>query len=379
VLTGFPWNAVGYSWVDVPTVAQATALVGIFGLGLATLLVVLVPAAWFGGQGSRRAGRLGTGAAFLLAAAIVGFGAHRLADAEAGFVPNVMLRLVQPNIAQTMKLDRSAVLDTLHRLQALSAQPSANPSSLTAVIWPETAVPFALTTDPDARAAVARSAPPGGLLITGALRVSRPAGATTDTPVDLFNALAAVDADAAVVASYDKAHLVPFGEYVPLRRFLPFGQIVPGGRFTPGPGPRTVDLPGLPPASPLICYEVIFPGAVVDETHRPSWLLNVTNDGWFGNSAGPRQHFAMARMRAVEEGLPLVRVANTGISAVVDPWGRVQARLALGESGVLDQPLPVAVSSPPLYTWWGDLPTLLIVFSILGLAFLTGKTQQNRD
>jgi apolipoprotein N-acyltransferase len=187
--------------------------------------------------------------------------------------------------------------------------------------------------------------------------------------VEIWNSLQALNHQGEIVATYDKAHLVPFGEYVPLRGILPLAKITAGGiNFTAGKGAATVDLPGLPPASPLICYEVIFPGEVVDRANRPSWLLNLTNDGWFGLSAGPYQHLAAARLRAVEEGLPLVRAANTGISAVVDPYGRVIGEIPLGTQGVLDSTLPLALSPSAPFAAIGLAAPLLLLLIISGLA-----------
>jgi apolipoprotein N-acyltransferase len=181
--------------------------------------------------------------------------------------------------------------------------------------------------------------------------------------------MVAVDHDGNIRASYDKSHLVPFGEYVPLRGILPMQKITPGAiDFSAGPGPRTITLPGLPPFSPLICYEAIFPGAVVDPAHRPAWLLNITDDAWYGFTSGPFQHLAIARLRAIEEGLPLARAGDNGISAMFDPYGRVTARLALDDVGVLDVKLPEPLP-PTLYSRIGDIPffaaMLLIVAALL--------------
>jgi apolipoprotein N-acyltransferase len=176
----------------------------------------------------------------------------------------------------------------------------------------------------------------------------------------VWNSVQAVNAAGEIVATYDKFHLVPFGEYMPLRGLLPFDKLTAGAvDFSAGPGPQTIALPGLPPASPLVCYEVIFPGNVTDHQTRAGWLLNVTNDGWFGISTGPHQHLASARLRAVEEGLPLARAANTGISAIVDSYGRLRMSLALGSTGVLDGPLPAALPPTP-YARYGDFIFLLM-------------------
>jgi len=354
--TGFPWNLYAYVWAGWPPVAQLAAWIGAYGLTVATVLVAALPAAaWTrDGRVSRRGAAVA--AAGVLALALAGSaGTARLAAAPAGPTPDApVLRLVQPNIPQSEKWDRDRVSENVARHLALSAEGGeAAMGRLAATIWPETAVPFFLEREPRVRDALADVAPPGGLLITGVPRAGPP-----DEPPRYWNSLSAVDRDGRLVATYDKVHLVPFGEYVPFRRFLPIDKVTPGSvDYSPGPGPRTIDLPGLPPVSPLICYEAIFPGAVVARGGaRPGWLLNVTNDAWYGETAGPHQHFAIARLRAVEEGLPLVRVATTGVSGVVDAYGRTVARLGLGEGGVLDVALPAPTAAPTLYARLGDGP-----------------------
>ena len=209
------------------------------------------------------------------------------------------------------------------------------------VVWPETASPFLLQTDAEARAAIAEAAGNRTALV-GAVRFDQ-AGRPR-------NSLFAVLPGGRLDGIYDKWHLVPFGEYQPGWLPLPV-QVVPGGGFQSGPGPRTLHVPGLPPVGPLICYEAIFPAQVVDEADRPAWLVNITNDAWFGNSTGPRQHLAAARLRAVEEGLPLMRAANTGISAVTDGFGRILVEAPLGAEAVLDSPLPQALAPTWQYRW----------------------------
>ena len=225
------------------------------------------------------------------------------------------------------------------------------------MIWPETAVPYVFDGSDAFLRALAQGAPPGGLLVTGIVRstsaknrAARQATMRSSVsgkgPPHIWNSVVAVTAQGALVARYDKHHLVPFGEYVPLRDWNPLPKLTAGRMdFSAGPGPTTLSLPGLPPASPLVCYEAIFPGGVTAPGRpRPRWLLNVTNDAWFGRSSGPYQHLAAARLRAVEEGLPLVRAANTGISALVDAYGRVTAQLPLGTRGALDVALPDPVA-----------------------------------
>jgi apolipoprotein N-acyltransferase len=233
-------------------------------------------------------------------------------------------------------------------VRAAGVAPGAPP---TVVVWPETAVAYLL----DAGAAMpglAGAVPEGGTLLFGAARVEGER---------VYNSVLALAADGSVRWAFDKAHLVPFGEYVPFRGILPIDPIVQGSRdFSPGPGPATLALPGVPSVSPLVCYEAIFPGGVVGAGERPGWLLNLTNDAWYGRSSGPYQHQAITRMRAVEEGLPIVRAANTGISFVADPFGRTLGELALGVTGSLDAPLPVALP-PTVYSRLGDLPVLLMI------------------
>jgi apolipoprotein N-acyltransferase len=189
---------------------------------------------------------------------------------------------------------------------------------------------------------------------------------------EVFNSLAVVDHSGSIIGSYDKFHLVPFGEYMPLRNVLPLEPVAAGAiDFSAGPGPRTLRLPGLPSVSPLICYEAIFPAAVSERSNRPDWLLNVTNDGWYGKTAGPHQHLAIARVRAVEEGLPMVRAANTGISAIIDSSGRFTGYLGLGREGVLDGSLPVAIEST-FYARFGDLFFLLLTVTAALIISTTG-------
>jgi apolipoprotein N-acyltransferase len=217
-------------------------------------------------------------------------------------------------------------------------------------------VSFVVQPESPALPVMAEAAPPGGYLLAGAPR----AGAQIEDGV--WNSLLAIDSAGHLRASYDKVHLVPFGEYVPLRSILPLPKITAGSiDLSSGPGPRTLDLPGLPAVGPSICYEDIFPEGVMDSSRRPGWLLNVTNDAWFGFSSGPFQHFAMARVRSVEQGLPLVRSANNGISGVVDPYGRIVKRLALDDVGVLDAELPTALSKNTVYGSIGDWILLLLL------------------
>jgi len=262
-------------------------------------------------------------------------------------------------------------------LLALSASRGAD--KVTAIVWPEAAAPPLLERFPDERHAIAAVVPRGGLLLTGAERAEPVAGWP---PRHIWNSVIALDERGMIIATYDKAHLVPFGEYVPWRGILPMDRIAPGmGDLSAGPGPRTLTLPGLPPTGPLVCYEAIFPGAVIDPAQRPQWLLNVTNDAWYGVSSGPFQHLAIARVRAVEEGLPLVRAANNGVSTVIDPYGRIArqigdgqaARLDLDSIGVIDVALPRALGATP-YERFRDEIFFAAALLILAIAAMLSRT-----
>lgn len=332
VLTGFPWNLWGSVWA-VPGPAgdvmiQPAALVSAHGLTLATLVAASFPVL---GR------RWRTGIAVLLAA-WAGFGAVRLA-ADPPSRTDLQVVIVQGDVAEGLKWNQALALRIFARYLALTEQAVGrlHAGSPAVVVWPETASPFLLQTDKAARDAVARAAS-GAVALVGAVRFDQ-----ANRP---RNSLFAIEPDASVAAIYDKRHLVPFGEYEPSWLPLAFAVDAAGG-FAPGAGSSTLSVPGMPPAGALICYEAIFPGQVVDRAARPDWLVNVTNDAWFGNSSGPRQHLAAARMRAVEEGLPLMRAANTGISVGFDANGRELGRIGLDQAGTLTLALPKPLPPTP--------------------------------
>ncbi|WP_370154365.1 apolipoprotein N-acyltransferase [Ferrovibrio sp.] len=355
VLTGFPWNLLGYVWADHPPAMQAAALVGSHGLGALTFLAAAGLALALR-PGSGRRARL---AALLLPAGfalVVLAGQLRLVQAPERFVDGVQLRLVQPSIAQTLKWQPELRQKHLEQQIALSRRPAAVPP--THIVWSETAIPYLIDEAGALRQALAQLVPPQGALVAGAIR--RRFG--DDGGMIVYNSLFALNGAGNVANYYDKLHLVPFGEYLPLRRWLhPLGlDALAAGSvdFTAGESAAPLLLDGLPPARPLICYEAIFPAEIAGAgALRPGLLLNITNDAWFGHSSGPYQHFASARMRAVEQGLPLVRAANNGISAIVDPYGRVIASLGLDATGTVDGPLPAAIAAP-LFAVWGDGPAV---------------------
>jgi apolipoprotein N-acyltransferase len=355
VMTGLPWNPVGSVWDFSLPVLQFGALGGIWGLSLLTYLVFLAPALLAVSGHGRAVAALTLG----LPAMLWLGGSLRLAANPESMVPGVNLRIVQAAVAQANKWKDEQREANLRDHIALTRGPGFE--TVTAVIWPETAVSYFLDLDRLHRQMTAAAVPPGGLLLTGAPRIT-PKGVE---PFRIWNSLMAVTDSAEIAAIYDKAHLVPFGEYVPLRGILPIAKITHGGTdFSAGPGPVTLDLPGLPPAAPLICYEAIFPDAIIArDQKRPGWIVNVTNDGWFGISSGPHQHLSASRMRSIEEGLPQARAANTGISAVIDPSGRIIARLGLGERGILDAPLPQSLAATPYSRLGNVIPALMLLLT----------------
>lgn len=381
VLTGFPWNLAGHVWTFSPTMVQAAALAGVFGLSLLTVTVAAMPAVLTATPCDARS-RIALLAALVLLPLLAAGGALRLSNAPSYAVPapgspanpslveDVRLRIVQAGIPQRLKWRAEFRRDHLMRHVALSRAAGGIPP--THIVWPETAVPYFLVNDAAAREVVAQAVPRNGLLLTGTVRYeAAEAGGRR-----LFNSAIALAGDGTIRAVYDKVHLVPFGEYVPLGALLPLDKIVTGaGDFVSGAGPEVLELPGLPAFAPLICYEAIFPDSVSASPRRHHWLLNLTNDGWFGTGAGPRQHLAISAMRAVEQGLPLVRSAGTGISAVIDPYGREIARLEIGAIGVLDTGLPRPLP-PTLFAEYGA--AIYLILTALFFALALGLFRQHR-
>jgi apolipoprotein N-acyltransferase len=365
ILTGFPWILIGQTWSGssgvLVAMLQSTALFGTYGLSLVTVLIAALPACLgYPGPGGRRIAPPALG--FLLLAVLIAWGGLRLDHGPDPSVPKVRLRVLQTAIPQSASWSQAEAVRELDQTIDLASGPGFD--TVTDEIWPESSIEFMINRDTDLRAALTRAVPPNGLLLAGTLR-----GNDTGPITQIWNSVGVIDHAGRLIAAYDKFHLVPFGEYVPFRSILRFNTIVADRfDFSTGPGPRTFALPGLPPVGPIICYEAIFPHAVADETHRPDWLVNVTNDAWFGISTGPYQHLAIARIRAVEEGLPLVRSANGGISAIVDAHGRILRRLPLGASGTIDGALPEALPATP-YARFGDALLVLLVIPLLGVAF----------
>jgi apolipoprotein N-acyltransferase len=365
-LTGFPWNAYGYALSEPLPLAQTASLIGLWGMTFLTVSIFASPAALIDRTRERTMPWRAPAAAVALLAIMGLFGAIRLSLHPTALVAGAKLRLMQPNLQQDAKFNYAAKAEVMKKYLALSDRASGPQSTgvrdATILIWPESAFPFFLTREADAMAEIADLLPKGTVLITGSVRAPDLPPGTRITRA--YNSIYVIDHDGSVLAVYDKLHLVPFGEFLPFQNLmekLGFEQLtrVQGG-FIPGTVRHALPIPGAPRALPLICYEAIFPGDVARRGERPGWIVNLTNDGWFGISTGPYQHLQQARMRAIELGLPLVRSANTGVSAVIDPVGRTLASLDLGVEGVLDSSLPAAIP-PTIYARVGDVPAAMIV------------------
>lgn len=360
IFTGFPWALIGHVWIDTP-VSQAAAWTGALGLSALTLLLALLPV--LAGQGPRRIAA-GAALSLLIGGAIWAGGALRLA-APVAADRDIMLRVVQPNAEQRLKWDPEWAEVFLYRLLDLSGAPGRRDL----VIWPETAVNFLLDDAGDWLPVMSRTA--AAPLLIG---IQRREGTR------YFNSLATIGEGGAIGGLYDKFHLVPFGEYIPfgdqLAR-LGIGAFAAqaGNGYSEGPGPVIMELPGLPDFQPLICYEAIFSQHLRGLPQRPGWLLQVTNDSWFGQISGPYQHLAQARLRSIESGLPLVRAANTGISAIIDARGQVREMLPLGAAGKIDALLPAAL---PQTVWMriGDWPILVLTLLALGAAIRDARRRR---
>ena len=336
LFTGFPWNAVGYGAMPVPLLMQSSGIVGIAGMNALAVFVFAAPAL----IGTRRGRGPGLALAALLLAAHIGYGYYALHIAPTPEGEATVVRLVQPVIDQAMKLDDSARAQIFERHLALSAaKPAEGGKRPDIVVWPETSIPFILTDNPDALVRIAAVLEDDQVLIAGAVRTE---SAGSGKAPRYYNSIYTVDGRGQITGAADKVHLVPFGEYMPFADLLESLGVdavaMPGG-FSAAREPQLLTALGKG-FYPLICYEAIFPSEITEAADTAAALLNVTNDAWFGRTPGPYQHFQQARLRAVERGLPLIRAANNGISAVVDARGRVVAGLSHDVPGFVDATIP---------------------------------------
>ncbi|MFD0917409.1 apolipoprotein N-acyltransferase [Pseudahrensia aquimaris] len=361
VWTGFPWNLPGYALMPSPLMMQSVGLVGAYGMTLVTLFITASPAIFAPGDGVRkRRVRAVLASALVLLVAHAGYGAWALSRATDDVVANVKLRLVQPNIDQREKWkpeNAGPIFRSYLELSNTNAGPQANgANAFTHIIWPESAFPFILSEQQQALGAIRNTIGPNTTLISGAMR--RESGDA------IFNSALVINGEAQIVAARDKTQLVPFGEFLPAQSFLEsmgFQQLTKQqGGFAQGLTRAPVSLPGAPAFLPLICYEVVYSGPLNAGEERPGWIVNLTNDAWFGNTSGPYQHAHQTRVRGVEQGIPIVRVANSGITFVSDAWGRIDKQLPFGARAVLDSDLPVAAAATP-FSRNGNFPIALFV------------------
>jgi len=338
IFTGFPWGLLAYVWAETP-LFQLLAFVGPHGLGLITLLLGFVPLVasrnlWIGGAYTVVA----TTAIWLAAE-------FRIPDTIQS--TSTIVRVIQPNAPQNLKWRRDMVPVFFERM--LKQTRAAAPIRPDVVIWPETSIPFMLGDNTAALEIISQAAGPDTQLIAGIRRVQ---------DNRLYNSMIYLDQAGGILAVYDKHHLVPFGEYIPFAGILSrFGirglAAEDGAGFSAGSGVRIIRAKGLPDFLPLICYEAIFPGLAQLGNERPGWLLHLTNDAWFGSYSGPFQHLVQIRARAIEQGLPVARSANTGVSAIIDPFGQIVGRIPLNEAGYLDANLPAPLPAT-LYSRWSE-------------------------
>jgi apolipoprotein N-acyltransferase len=364
LLSGFPWNTFGYALTEPLVLAQSVSLIGIWGLTFLTVMICASPAVLADSKGDIR----NTFWAPLMSGAILviltTYGTIRLWEHPTQYVSGVKLRVMQPNLQQNEKFNYSAkdrVMAHYLKLSRFDSRAEEGAHNSTVLIWPESAFPFLLTREPDALAQIAALLTSDTQLITGAMRAADTTATSRITSA--YNSLYVIDSRGSIRSIYDKVHLVPFGEYLPFQQLLEklgLQQLTKQtGGFIAGDHRRTVDLANAPAMLPLICYEAIFFDAAVPAGERPGWLVNVTNDGWFGVSSGPYQHLQQARVLAIATGLPLVRAANTGISAIIDPVGRIITKLPLDSEGIIDSRLPQRLQSTT-YMTMGEGPVALL-------------------
>ncbi len=376
ILTGFPWNMAGQSFAASLPLMQSAAFVGVYGMSFLTILIAGSLAAL--GE-TKKSAFLAPLSALLLLLALYAGGQARLAGAAAGGEETEetapIILIVQPNVPQARKWSRSHRQENIarHLLPSRDALSRAS-SRRRLLIWPESALPLLFDREETLRRRIASWMRPSDMLLTGALRMEGE-GETRRA----YNALLVMDWRGRIAARQDKVHLTPFGEYLPFQDFLEslgLRQLTRlRGGFTPGEERRVIRAQPMPPFAALICYEIVFPDEVPGTKTRPAFLVNVTNDGWFGVSPGPYQHLEQARLRAAENGLPLARAANTGVSAMIDPYGRLLSSLPLNEAGLIRAALPEALA-PTFYALYGySLPLLFLLAQTLLLVFLPVLSQ----
>lgn len=369
VLTGFPWNPIGHTAMPTPLLMQSASIVGIEGMNALAVFFFALPAVLGLGRHRKR----GILLLVLLAAAHIGFGYVRLRDAAEDKKDGLVVRLVQPSINQSEKWDNAARDKIFAKLLALSAaKPVEGAKQPDIIVWPETAIPFLMNERPDAYSAIGDMLQPGQILLAGAVRQEGDRDAGEE--VRYYNSLLVIGDNGELISASDKQHLVPFGEYLPMESLLrSFGltEIVntPGG-FSSGGQRKNIILSNGIKLNPLICYEGIFPREIVASDGRADAMVNVTNDAWYGNTPGPYQHLRFTQLRSVEQGMPLLRVANNGITASIDSYGRINDALQLNAIATIDTRISGSLQ-PTLYVLYGRI---IFSFILMALVLIAGLT-----
>ncbi len=372
LFTGFPWNLFGYTWAGTPEILQTVFVSDVYGLTLLTILWMTLPGFLIVSRSSPRS--VVSAAAFILlsAAASYSYGFWRVQNTPVRMIPDVTVRLVQPNIPQEEKWDGALLQENYELLLALS-ESDGTEKGTTYIVWPESALSYLIMRNPlnqNRMQAVLQNYNGKAYLMTGALQFDPQTG-------DYFNSLLFFDQNAENTMAYNKSHLVPFGEYIPFQKWIPLEPVTRFTGFRSGNGPRHFTTPEGLLYSPLICYEIIFPGAVTD--HReppPDFMVNVTNDAWYGDSPGPRQHLIQAVFRAVEEGIPVIRSANTGISAMIDPLGHITYQAPLSERAVENLEIPVIDKKILFFQKHKTTVFLFITVALLGFSIIKRRPAQ---
>jgi apolipoprotein N-acyltransferase len=377
ILTGFPWNLFGYTWAGFLPVAQIASFSDVYCLTALTIL-------WASAAGFLFIYKAGTakkmsvaGVLILTFVASLLFGVNRLKTPPIDR-DDISFVLVQPNISQSEKWTADLLPQHFNtHLDLTESEGLTAPKSVktTYVIWPETAIPLPFTAHPDAKSMIAQALqyyPETAFLLSGAVTRSL-------DEKGYHNSLVTYNRDGEIVQTFNKFHLVPFGEYMPLQEILPLSPVVGFSGFKSGPGPQTVSVSEGFSFSPLVCYEIIFPGHVTAKDEpRPDAIINVTNDSWYGISAGPYQHFAQARFRAIEEGIPVIRVANSGFSGVIDPHGKIISRTELYEKKTLRINLPQSLKKKN-YISYLSIGMILLTLIISYFLKVTTDSHANHD
>ena len=370
ILTGFPWNLIGTTLNFNLEMLQGASIFGTYGLSLCVLLSTSAPTLWLKERSPQNL-MAAIGLTILPLLSLYIYGTIRLQNKETAF-SDYNVRIVQPSIPQNMKWSRDSLENNFQEYINLSQQNGIENIDL--IVWGETASPFPLELSDKHREMAADILPPNTMLATGSLRFKIKDGRHRPQ-----NSMLLLNNKGEILASYDKSHLVPFGEYIPFRKYLPTSlrpitNVI--SDFIAGDGAQTIKIPNFPSFGVAICYEIIFPHKIIEQNNRPQLLLNLTNDGWYGDSAGPRQHFVTTRLRAIEEGISIIRAANSGISGFIDYHGAIRGILKLNQKGYIDITLPQKLQEKTIYSQLGNFLPIGLSFIILLIVLVKRKINQ---